>query len=114
MHRHEKTKSLRVTPFVKAHRPTPDTLLDAARRERFSFSVANMVQTAEPFESQLLLQTRNSVHRLQAQRAVLTAAAGALAKRLLETGLLTEAERVAIEVRSREDDAAADTDVLPP
>ena len=73
-----------------------------------------MVQTAEPFESQLLLQTRNSVHRLQAQRAVLAAAAGALAKRLLETGLLTEAERVAIEVRSREDDAAADTDVLPP
>lgn len=110
-------KSLRVTQAVASNRPnTPDNnnISQADRRERFAFSVANMIQTPSNRESQLLLQTTNGLHRLQAQKALLVTASNTLAKRLVEMGLLSEERRAAIKDRCLKEGPDGDADILPP
>ena len=106
---------IRVPRAIGASHPKADSCHQADRRERFSFAVANVayLQTSSPRRSQLLLQTRSTFLRLQAQGTLLSTAAAALAARLVDMGLLTEAQRVAIQQRSIGGGHDDDVDVLP-
>ena len=116
MKRHEPNKAMCVSPSIKENRPVKG-VADVPRMEKFSFALANMIQMAHPLESQILLQTKDIVKRMEAQKMILSAAAASIAGQLKDINTISELDRAAIQAACIEPIFTMDGidfDVLPP
>ena len=84
-----------ISRYAKQFRPTQPLAKqatpeeDSKRRTAFSFALANMIQMSTAEDTQLLLQTRDVVKRLEAQRAILLQAAELVSDQLTQMGSLS-------------------------
>mmetsp|Transcript_22816 Transcript_22816/g.51189 ORF Transcript_22816/g.51189 Transcript_22816/m.51189 type:complete len:333 (+) Transcript_22816:130-1128(+) len=110
---YDKNTNMVVTQATKRNRPGQGLAIDdSVRRTDFSFSIANMIQMADPKESQLLLQTTDVLKRLRVEQKILSKAAEEVSKQLIKSEVLTVDQREEIRAQCfREDDS--DEDIMP-
>jgi Lon protease-like protein len=111
---YDKNSTMVVTQATKRNRPGQGLAMvdNSVRRSDFSFSIANMIQMADPKESQLLLQTTDVLKRLRVEQKILSQAAEEVSKQLIKSKVLTVDQREEIRAQSwREDDS--DEDIMP-
>jgi ATP-dependent Lon protease len=109
----EKKQKILLIPSIKKSRPSVPQLDETKRRSEFTFAVANLIQTERAQESQLLLQTRDVVKRLEAEKMIIEQAVQAVEKQMSSLDFITAdmQECVRAQCFSREDD---ESDLLPP
>jgi len=124
MKTYQPNKNMVVSPAAKKYRPVKSSIIsdnslsiigseeDLRRRTNFSFAIANMIQMTYDKESQLLLQTRNCLQRLEAEKTILCQAADVVAEQLIQMNMLTAATRD--EIKSQAFTTDYDRDILPP
>ena len=111
MKEYPRTKKMMVTQAAKAHRPTASGSSndndndndndekkkrdndDRRRRTAFSYSLANMIQMGQAREGQLLLQTRSTWKRLEAEKMILQSAVKNVEEQLVKIDALTPDRR---------------------
>jgi Lon protease-like protein len=107
-------KTLVVSQSAKTSRPLlAGTMSDySTRRTDFSFALANMIQMSRATESQLLLQTTDTIKRLAAEKEILTQASELISDQLISMEMLTADVRDSLKFQSF--NSADDDDILPP
>lgn len=109
----EQKQKILLIPAIKQSRPSVPQLDETKRRSDFSFAVANMIQTEQALQSQLLLQTTDVMKRLEAEKMIIDQAVVAVEEQMTQVEFLTTDMREGVKAQCFAiDDNEAD--LLPP